>query len=122
MYEINTAPLKRGIYNAFRLQKDSINNVYPPGYMMFPSDLDPKYFDQMTSERPKPVIKNGKIIRYDWEAHGPNEALDCTAYAKAALEVYIFEISQLAGEEASNYPKFWEYIESKFCKKENAKK
>jgi len=117
MYEINTAPLKRGIYNAFRLQKDSINNVYPPGYMMFPSDLDTKYFDQMTSERPKPVIKNGKIIRYDWEAHGPNEALDCTAYAKAALEVYIFEISQLAGEEASNYPKFWELMELKYCKK-----
>jgi len=114
MYELNTNPIKRRIYNAFLLRQDPNTKMYPDGYIMFPIDLESEYLDQITSERPKPKVKNGKIVGYEWEAHGANEALDCTAYAIEALEAYIFEVSQLAGEEASNYTKFWEFAEKKF--------
>jgi phage terminase large subunit GpA-like protein len=114
MYELNTNPIKRRIYNALALRRDPLTGIYPDGFIMFPIDLEHKYLEQLTSERPRPKEKNGKIIGYEWIAHGANEALDCTSYAFEALEAHIFEISQLAGEEASNYTKFWEFSEKKY--------
>lgn len=114
MYELNTNPIKRTIYNAMVLRQDPATGAYPDGYMMFPRGIHHQYFEQLTSERPKPIEKHGKIVGYAWEAHGANEALDCTAYCFEALEAFIYEVSIAAGEEASNYSAFWEYALKKW--------
>lgn len=114
MFELETKPIKRRIYNALGLRQDPATHLYPDGYMMFPSDTTHKYFEQLTAERPTPVLKNGKIIRYDWIAHSSNEALDCCCYAICAYEVFVYQISLLAGEETSNYSRFWDFALSKY--------
>lgn len=114
MYELNTNPIKRRIYNAMALKRDPATGAYPDGFMMFPSDLEHTVFEQLTSERPVPKEKNGKIVGYAWEAHGANEALDCTAYCHEALEATVLEYSIAAGEDAANYTAFWEFALKKW--------
>jgi len=115
MYELKTNPVKRLIYNRLGLRYDQIGKEYPDGYMMFPVDITHQYFEQLTAERPVPILKNGKKIGYNWDAGGrSNEALDCFVYAIMALYVYMFETSVAAGEESTNERAFWIYAARKF--------
>lgn len=115
LYELNTSPIKRRIYNNLLKRRDSLTGEYEFGYMMFPIDIEHEYFKQLTAERPKPVIKHGKHFGYQWDAGGrPNEALDLFVYAWCALEVFMFEISLLAGEKSTNSRMFWKWAVKKF--------
>lgn len=115
MYELNTGPIKRRIYNSLAIRKDPMpGSGYPAGYRMFPIDIEHKYFMQLTSERPTAVIKNGKHHHYDWIAHGANESLDCAVYAEEAKEVFIYETSITFGAEASDYRAFWDWAFRKY--------
>ncbi len=118
MYELNTNPIKRRIYNNLLKRKDPMPNSdfpYPSGYTMFPKNIEHKFFEQLVAERPVPVEKNGRIVGYNWDARGKaNEALDCTAYAWEALEVFIHEVSVMYGEETSNYRMFWDWAVNKY--------
>lgn len=117
MYELSTNIIKRRLYNKLSLRRDSATGDYPNGYMMFPIDSGQKFFDQLTAERP--IIKNvNGRMRTTFDAGGrANEAMDCFIYAELAKEVFIYEISIQAGEEAANERKFWQWAEQKFLKK-----
>ena len=115
LYELNTNPIKRRIYNHLLLRQDPLTHEYPYGYMMFPVDIESRYFEQLTAERPIPIIKNGKKVGTQWDAGGrSNEALDCYCYAWMALEVFMNEVSTAAGETATNEREFWNWAAKKF--------
>ena len=57
-----------------------------PGYCHFPAGRSMKYFEQLTSEKPVTIYKNGFPHRtFILEKGRRNEALDCRVYAFAAL-------------------------------------
>lgn len=115
MYEMNNDGIKRTIYNRVGvLRRDPLTGAYPSGYMMFPFDLEAKYFEQLTSERPEPIQKNGRIVGYKFVAHGANEALDCTSYAFMGLQIYIEEMSLTRGYGAANHRSFWDWAANHF--------
>lgn len=113
-YELRNNPLKRQLYNDLGLRQDPLTMEYPHGYMMFPHDLESKYFDQLTSERPVKVFENGNFKYFKWEGHGANETFDCALYAFQAKDIYIYEQSLLNGEEASNESLFWKWRQQEF--------
>lgn len=118
LYELKTGGIKRRIFNRFGLRQDPLTGDYPDGYMMFPHDIEHRFFEQMTAERPIPLIKNGTKIGYTWDAGGrSNEAFDCCIYAIFANEVFMYEISLAAGESATNERSFWQWAFNKFGKK-----
>lgn len=118
MYELSANSTKRKIYNRLGLRRDELTGNYPSGYISFPLDMEARYFEQLTAERPEPIEKNGRIIGYNFVAHGANEALDCTVYAWMAKEIYIEETSILHGEEAANHRLFWDWA-ARFFKLKN---
>lgn len=73
------------------------NQVPGPGYCHFPNDRDAEYFKQLTAEKLKTKYIKGQPIR-EW--HKPdrarNEALDCRAYALAALKIMQPSFKRLA--------------------------
>ena len=71
-------------------------------------------FEQLTSERPEPVEKNGRIVGYNWTAHGANEATDCKVYADSAVLVHMYDVSIMFGEEATNEKMFWDWAVRKY--------
>lgn len=112
LYELKNNNLKRTVYNRLGLRKDELTGKYPPGYMMFPVDLESRYFEQLTAERPVPVLKNGRIHHYEWDSGGrSNETFDCKLYANQARNIYAYETSILAGEETTNESEFWKHAE-----------
>lgn len=118
LYELKTNFMKRKIYNSLGIRKSSTpgdENEYPPGYTMFPIDLEHRFFEQLTAERPTPIIKFGKPVGYYWDAGGrSNEALDCACYSHLAKDIFIHEKSISNGEDAGNSKAFWEWAYHKF--------
>ena len=115
LYELNTNPIKRRIYNNILLRQDPMTGNYPHGYVQFPADILHQYFEQLTAERPTPVIKNGKHSHYLWDSRGrANESLDCFVYAWQAMEVFMNEMSVLYGSEATDQKKFWSWAFRKY--------
>ena len=117
MYELSTNIIKRRLYNKLTLRRNSVTGEYPNGHMMFPIDMTQKYFDQLTAERPIVKNINGRM-RTTFDAGGrANEAMDCFIYAELAKEVFIYDISIAAGEQATSESKFWAWALNKFGKK-----
>lgn len=76
---ITSNKLKALLY--FRLQR----TVPGPGYIHFHDSLDSEWFEQLTAETMRRTFHRGKLT-YTFKARRPrNEALDCMAYALAAL-------------------------------------
>lgn len=71
------------------------------GYVHFPQDIDPVYFEHLTAEAIRTVYVRGRPVRR-WvnPKKRANEGLDCTVYAMAALQhlgpTVIARLSQLA--------------------------
>ncbi|MCK5607437.1 phage terminase large subunit family protein [Candidatus Pacearchaeota archaeon] len=114
MYELSTNSLKRRLYNNLLARRDPLSGKYPYGFTMFPVDLEHRFFEQLTSERPEPIEKNGKIRGYAWVSHGANETLDCRVYADEAREVFMFEVCEMYGYEATNIKFFDKFALDKF--------
>jgi phage terminase large subunit GpA-like protein len=115
LYELNNNSLKRDLYNTLGLRQDPMTEEYPAGYMMFPHDLEAKYFEQLTTERPISVIKHGKHDHYEWDAGGrSNETFDCALYAKQAKNVFMYERSIANEEETTNEREFWKWAYNYF--------
>ena len=73
------------------------NNRPGPGYCNFPPDRDAEYFQQLTSEKLVTRYVKGFPVR-EWKKpdKARNEALDCRAYALAALKIMQPSFKRLA--------------------------
>ena len=112
LFKINTNPLKRIVYNNLTLRKTQ-EGKYLDGHCMFPLDYEHRYFEMLTAERPKQILKNGAVVGFEFDAGGRrNEALDVRVYNLAASEVRAWEISQAIGLEAISWRAVWEYYKT----------
>lgn len=118
LYELKTHDIKRRIYNRLKTSNiDPLSKEYSHGYMMFPADIESKYFEQLTAERMIPVSKFGKVVGHQFDAGGrANETLDTTCYAVMAKEVWMYEMSVRNGEEVVNEKQFWRYCYKRYIK------
>jgi phage terminase large subunit GpA-like protein len=71
-----------------------------PGYVHFPTGLDPEFFSQLTAEvLVARQTKSGE--QYVWVKKRRNEALDCAVYARAALEFRRPHMKKIAAQIAA---------------------
>lgn len=79
---------KRQIYAWLKqeLPPDHDKTGFPDGWCHFPQYAR-RHFIQLTSERAVPKKDARGFVRWEWEAHGRNEQLDCRVYARAAAAV-----------------------------------
>lgn len=79
---------KRELYAWLKVEAPTDPNVsgYPGGWCHFP-EYAPEWFRQLCSERAVPKKDARGFVRWQWEASGRNEALDCRVYARAAAAV-----------------------------------
>lgn len=61
---------------------------YPPGWVHLPEWLDGAAVKQLVAEQLVTIKKRSGFARNEWKQIGPNEALDCAVYARAALAVH----------------------------------
>ena len=72
-----------------------------PGYCHFPLNRERDYFEMLTAERIKTRTVHGRAERYFQKPDGVrNEALDCRAYATAALHALYMSGFKLADQVA----------------------
>jgi phage terminase large subunit GpA-like protein len=73
-----------------------------PMFTHFTHKLDPVFFEQLTSEKKKPKYTAG-VAKWVWEklSGRNNEVLDCTVYARAALQKGGMDIINHLGEIAA---------------------
>lgn len=67
-----------------------------PGYCHFPDSHDPEYFAQLTAEKLVTRYVKGFPVREWHKTRERNEALDCRAYAMAALKIANPNLARLA--------------------------
>jgi len=78
---MNVDDAKTIIFNRLRIKKPG------PGYCHFPDHYQESHFIKLTNEEKREKRnKKGLLIGYEWEKKGPNEPLDCRAYAIGAFE------------------------------------
>ena len=77
---VNVDDAKTIIFNRLQIDKPG------PGFCHFPSHYTDKHFTQLTNEEKVEKHKRGVFVGYEWRKKGPNEQLDCRAYAIGALE------------------------------------
>ena len=78
---VNVDDAKTIIFNRLRIEKPG------PGYCHFPDHYQPEHFEKLTNEEKIEVRnKRGQLTGYKWDKKGPNEPLDCRAYALGAFE------------------------------------
>jgi phage terminase large subunit GpA-like protein len=76
-------------------------NLPGAGYCHFPLNRERDYFDMLTAERIKARTVHGRAERYFQKPDGVrNEALDCRAYATAALHALYMSGFKLADQAA----------------------
>lgn len=115
LYELSNNYLKRTIYNNLALRRNNDNGEYPTDYMMFPRDIEIKYFKQLTAEHPESIIKNGRHHHYEWNTGGrSNETFDCALYAWQAKNILMYEKSISMGLEATDKKLFWKWALEEF--------
>lgn len=76
----NVDDAKTVIFNRLRIAEPG------PGYCHFPDTYDEEYFERLTNEEKREKLKKGLPAGFEWVKIGPNEPLDCRAYAMAAKE------------------------------------
>lgn len=78
---VNVDDAKTIIFNRLRIEQPG------PGYCHFPDHYPPEYFEMLTNEQKvEKRNKRGQLVGYEWVKKGPNEPLDCRAYAIGAFE------------------------------------
>jgi phage terminase large subunit GpA-like protein len=78
---VNVDDAKTVIFNRLRIQEPG------PGYCHFPDHYQDDYFEKLTNEQKvEKRNKRGALLGYEWVKKGPNEPLDCRAYALGAFE------------------------------------
>ena len=77
---VNVDDAKTIIFNRLRIEEPG------PGYCHFPDHYTDRHFEQLTNEEKREKRKRGVLVGYEWTKLGPNEQLDCRAYALGALE------------------------------------
>jgi phage terminase large subunit GpA-like protein len=77
---VNVDDAKTIIFNRLRITDPG------PGYCHFPDHYTDRHFIQLTNEEKTAVYKKGILTGYEWRKKGPNEQLDCRAYALGAFE------------------------------------
>ena len=77
---VNVDDAKTIIFNRLRITKRG------PGFCHFPAHYDDEHFTKLTNEEKVEKRKRGVLVGYEWIKKGPNEPLDCRAYALGALE------------------------------------
>jgi len=80
VWTVGVETAKARIYNQLRVETPG------PGFAHFPEEYDAEFFKQLTSEEIRTKFFHGKAALYFFLPKGRrNEALDCRAYALAAL-------------------------------------
>ena len=77
---VNVDDAKTIIFNRLKIKEPG------PGFCHFPSHYADRHFVQLTNEERVEKRKRGVLVGYEWRKKGPNEQLDCRAYALGALE------------------------------------
>jgi phage terminase large subunit GpA-like protein len=76
---VNVDDAKTIIFNRLRITKRG------PGFCHFPDHYDDQHFTKLTNEEKVEKRKRGVLVGYEWIQKGPNEQLDCRAYALGAF-------------------------------------
>jgi phage terminase large subunit GpA-like protein len=77
---VNVDDAKTIIFNRLQIEKPG------PGFCHFPTHYSEQHFTQLTNEEKLEKRKKGVLVGYEWRKKGPNEQLDCRAYALGAFE------------------------------------
>jgi phage terminase large subunit GpA-like protein len=94
-FMIGSDTAKERVYGKLRV------NLAGPGYCHFPLNRERDWFDMLTAERIKARTVHGRAERYFYKPDGVrNEALDCRAYATAALHALYMSGFKLADQAA----------------------
>ena len=98
MYTIGVDTAKRTIYSRLRLTSGE-------GYIHFGVDFDDEYFLQLTAEKMVTKYRRGFPVMEFVKTRERNEALDCLAYAYAALDNLNVKLAALASKrkQKANY-------------------
>ena len=91
MYTVGVDTAKRTIYSRLRITSGE-------GYIHFAVDLDEEYFNQLTAEKMVTKYRRGFPIMEFIKTRDRNEALDCLAYAYAALDNLNVKLGALAAK------------------------
>lgn len=86
---VNVDDAKTIIFNRLQITEPG------PGYCHFPAYYNEEYFTKLTNEEKVEKRKRGILVGYEWRKKGPNEPLDCRAYALGALEYLNPNLPQL---------------------------
>jgi phage terminase large subunit GpA-like protein len=79
LYTIDTVSIKDVVYDSLRIDDPEV-----AGYQWFPRDASQDFFDQLLSNK-----RNPRTHRYEPISDGAHEeALDCTVYCEAAVELF----------------------------------
>lgn len=76
---VNVDDAKTIIFNRLRITKRG------PGFCHFPDHYGDQHFVKLTNEEKVEKRKRGVLVGYEWIQKGPNEQLDCRAYALGAF-------------------------------------
>jgi phage terminase large subunit GpA-like protein len=96
MYTVGVDTAKRTIYSRLKLTSGE-------GYIHFSVDLDEEYFFQLTAEKMVTKYRRGFPIMEFVKTRERNEALDCLAYAYAALDNLNVKLAALASKRATKH-------------------
>jgi len=91
MYTVGVDTAKRTIYARLRLTSGE-------GYIHFGVDFDDEYFQQLTAEKMVTKYRRGFPVMEFIKTRDRNEALDCLAYAYAALDNLNVKLAALAAK------------------------
>jgi len=91
MYTVGVDTAKRSIYARLRLTTGQ-------GLIHFPVDFDDEYFQQLTAEKMVTKYRRGFPVMEFVKTRDRNEALDCLAYAYAALDNLNVKLAALAAK------------------------
>lgn len=77
---VNVDDAKTIIFNRLKIAEPG------PGFCHFPPHYPEDHFTKLTNEEKVEKRRRGVLVGYEWRKKGPNEPLDCRAYALGALE------------------------------------
>ena len=79
LHTVNVDDAKTIIFNRLQISK------HGSGFCHFPDHYPDRHFIQLTNEEKVEKRKRGVRVGYEWIQKGPNEQLDCRAYALGAF-------------------------------------
>ena len=79
LHTVNVDDAKTIIFNRLRITKRG------PGFCHFPDHYTDEHFTKLTNEEKVEKRRKGVLVGHEWIQKGPNEQLDCRAYALGAF-------------------------------------